>query len=357
MIKKFNKIRFPWFILIFTIFLKMINFFIQKDVYTGDMYTFLKLILPSATNRVFNLNSKQLVKLFSKIFDCDFDEMSAHLNQGDVSETCRSFFAKSNKIKPAEKSTLTIQQVDNYLDELTKVTKENDQLNLLEKIAKKCTKNDLRTFIRLIKKDLRIDAGAKNILDAVSPNAYAAFQVSRDLKDVVERVANLVSNGKPGLKKDLSIRINLMTPVKPMLADACKSVESAFSKCKNGILAEIKYDGERLQLHKDGPKFNFFSRNLKSVQPHKVLYLKEYIPKAFPNADKIILDGEVLLYDTKNKKPLPFGTLGIHKVNLFLFLFIILNFFQNKKNEFKDATVCYFVFDCVYLNGEDLMNK
>lgn len=308
---------------------------IRKDGYTGDMYTFLKLILPNATNQVFNLNSKQLVKLFSRIFECDLGEMSAHLNQGDVSETCESFFAKSEKIKPAEKSTLTIQQVNGYLEELATVTKENDQQKLLEKIAKKCTRNDLRTLVRLIKKDLRIDAGAKNILDSVSPKAYAAFQVSRDLKDVVARVA---LNGE--LKNDLDICINLMTPIKPMLADACKSVGEAFSKCKNGMLAEIKYDGERLQLHKDGPKFNFFSRNLKPIQPHKVLYLEEYIPKAFPNADKIILDGEVLLYDTKNKKPLPFGTLGIHK-----------------KNEFKDATVCYFVFDCVYLNGEDLMHK
>lgn len=277
------------------------------------MYTFLKLILPNTSNRVYNLNSKQLVKLYSKIFDCDFEEMSTHLNQGDVSETCRSFFSKSENLKPAEKSTLTIHQVDKYLDEITKVTKETDQLSLLEKITKKCTKNDLRTFIRLVKKDLRIDAGAKNILDAVSPNAYSAFQVSQDLKKVVERINDL--DKKPGLKKDLSITINLMTPVKPMLADACKSVESAFMKCKSGILAEIKYDGERLQLHKDGPKFDFFSRNLKSVQPHKVSYLKEFIPKAFPNADKIILDGEVLLYDLKNNKPLPFGTLGKHKVN------------------------------------------
>lgn len=35
-----------------------------------------------------------------------------------------------------------------------------------------------------------------------------------------------------------------------MLADACKSVEQAFQKCKNDIIAEVKYDGERLQIHK-----------------------------------------------------------------------------------------------------------
>lgn len=277
------------------------------------MYLFLKLLLPNSTNRVYNLNSKQLVKLYSKIFEVDFDQMCDHLNKGDVSETCRNFFAKSNNIKPVAKSEVNIKQIDEFLDQLTQVTKENDQSELLEKITKKFTRNDLRMFIRLIKKDLRIDAGAKNILDAVAPNAYAAYQVSLDLKDVVTRVAQL--NEKPGLKKDLSIRIKLMTPVKPMLAEACKSVEQAFVKCKNGIYAEIKYDGERLQLHKDGAKFTYFSRNLKPVQEHKVSHFKEFIPKAFPNADKLILDGEVLLYDSKLKKPLPFGTLGVHKVS------------------------------------------
>lgn len=286
------------------------------------MYLFLKLILPSATNRVYNLNSKQLIKLFSKIFMANLDEMSDHLNKGDVSETIRHYFARSNNIRPANKSSLTLKQVDDYLDELTKVTKENDQSELLEEIAKKCTKEDLKTFMRLIKKDLRIDAGAKNILDSVAPNAYAAYQVSRDLKDVVTRANNLedVSSSRPGLKKDLSIRLNLMTPVRPMLAEACKSVEQAFQKCKNGILTEIKYDGERLQVHKNGSKFNYFTRNLKPVQEHKVAHLKEFIPKAFPNATQLILDGEVLLYDSKTKKPLPFGSLGVHKV-----LIIIIN--------------------------------
>ena len=41
-------------------------------------------------------------------------------------------------------------------------------------------------------------------------------------------------------------------------------------KCPNGMYAEIKYDGERVQVHKQGDKFVFFSRSLKPVQPHKV---------------------------------------------------------------------------------------
>lgn len=41
-------------------------------------------------------------------------------------------------------------------------------------------------------------------------------------------------------------------------------------KCPNGMYSEIKYDGERVQVHKNGDTFSYFSRSLKPVLPHKV---------------------------------------------------------------------------------------
>ena len=46
----------------------------------------------------------------------------------------------------------------------------------------------------------------------------------------------------------------------------------------------------------------------------QVAHFKDYIPKAFKHGNDIILDAEVLLIDTETSKPLPFGTLGVHKV-------------------------------------------
>lgn len=57
-------------------------------------------------------------------------------------------------------------------------------------------------------------------------------------------------------------------------AEACRSVEQAMRKCPNGFYAEIKYDGERVQLHKKGGDFQYFSRSLKPVLPHKVIDYK-----------------------------------------------------------------------------------
>ena len=97
---------------------------------------------------------------------------------------------------------------------------------------------------------------------------------------------------------------------------ACKSVDMAFKKCPNGMYSEIKYDGERVQLHKRGDEFKYYSRSLKPVLPHKVSHFKDYIPEAFPDGSDLILDAEVLMVDNNTGDPLPFGTLGKHKASL-----------------------------------------
>lgn len=74
--------------------------------------------------------------------------------------------------KHVTKSTLTLQQVDILLDQLTQMTKENDQLNVLKRIVKKSTPDDLMYIVREIKEDLRINAGPKIVLDGLHPKAY-----------------------------------------------------------------------------------------------------------------------------------------------------------------------------------------
>ncbi|NXO92380.1 DNLI3 ligase, partial [Certhia brachydactyla] len=325
---------------------QIIQDFLRKgsagDGFHGDVYLTIKMLLPGVIKIVYNLNDKQIVKLFSRIFNCNQEEMVRDLEQGDVSETVRIFFEQSKTCPPAAKSLLTIQEVDEFLIQLSKLTKEDDQQSVLQQISRRCTGNDLKCIIRLIKHDLKMNAGAKHVLDALDPNAYEAFKASRNLQDVVERVLQNQQEAEkePGLKRTLSVQASLMTPVQPMLAEACKSIEYAMKKCPNGMYAEIKYDGERVQVHKNGDHFSYFSRSLKPVLPHKVAHFKDFIPQAFPGGQSMILDSEVLLIDNKTGKPLPFGTLGVHK-----------------KAAFQDANVCLFVFDCIYFNNISLMDR
>lgn len=299
--------------------------------FKGNVIRWCKLLLPGFVKRIYNLQSRQLIKLFCRIFHTDQTKMLKDLEKGDVSETIQRFFEESKKVKPASKSLLTIKEVDEFLEELSQLTKEDEQIEHFEKIITKCTANDLKVIIRLIKHDLRMNAGAKHILQGIHPDAYEMYQSSRDIDAVITKCLGGTS---------VKASISLMVPVLPMLAEPCKSIKQAMTKCPNGMYSEIKYDGERVQVHKTGSEFKYFSRSLKPVLPHKVAHFKNYIPKAFPHGKDLILDSEILMVDTVTGKPLPFGSLGKHK-----------------KTEFKDASVCLFVFDCIYFNGESLVEK
>ena len=73
-----------------------------------------------------------------------------------------------------------------------------------------------------------------------------------------------------------STGISLMTPIKPMLAKKVESYEDIFIKSPKGVFSEIKYDGERIQIHIDGDQFKCFSRNLKALADWKVCFFFIY---------------------------------------------------------------------------------
>ena len=223
--------------------------------------------------------------------------MLTDLEQGDVAQTIASFYAKSRLVTPVEKGGLQLDEVDGFLEELSQLSKEEQQQRVLYKIVKRTSVDDLRMFVRLLKGDLKIGSGAKHVLDALHPDAHDSFNSSRNLEAVIEKILELRKTGNSRGKLDIGAII--MQPVQPMLAAPCRSIDIAFKKCPNGIYSEIKYDGERVQVHKKGTEFKYFSRSLKPVMAHKVKHFKDYIPKAFPKAADLILDTEVLLVDNK----------------------------------------------------------
>jgi len=239
------------------------------QAFHGDLYVWVRLLLPGVAGRIYNLQSKQLIKIFARLFSAAEEDMLEDLEAGDVAETVATFFESSKNVKPSGKSKLSLHDVDDFLDDMTRLTREDDQLDALKKIVPKCTVNDLRMLVRLIKKDLRIQAGNKHVMDALHKDAYDAFNNSRNYVKVIDKVVQLRENGESS-SGSLDVGASLMHPVQPMLALACKSVDEAFKRCPNGMYAEIKYDGERVQLHKKGDDFKFFSRSLKEVLPHKV---------------------------------------------------------------------------------------
>ncbi|ARF02666.1 SWPV1-052 [Shearwaterpox virus] len=303
----------------------------KKSNSVSSVYIIIKLLLPGVDKLIYNISDKQIIKLFSKILKYDVEEINKYvIDTGDVAYVIGSFLKRSTDVHYATESTLMLRDIDCFLTKLSTITKECDQIRAFKKLIPRCTPNDLRYVIRLVKHDLRMNIGPKHVLAALHKDAYDMFKVFNDLEHVVEK--SLENNIKPVIKP--------MIPIHPMLASVCKTFSEAKKKCKGGIMVEFKYDGERVQVHKDGENFKFFSRTLKSVTPHKVSSFEELLTEAFPTANNMILDGEIILVDKDTNTPLPFGTLGI-----------------NKKSVYNNACICFFIFDCLYFNDINMLDK
>jgi DNA ligase-4 len=109
-------------------------------------------------------------------------------------------------------------------------------------------------FVRLILKEMRTSLSVNSILQAFHPDARDLFDVTANLRKVCERLRD------PEVRLN-EIEIQLMQPFKPQLADRIP-IRSLDKWLKGrACYVETKYDGERLQVHKDGNRFRYFSRN------------------------------------------------------------------------------------------------
>ena len=95
----------------------------------------------------------------------------------------------------------------------------------------------------------------------------------------------------------------VMRGIKPMLASPMTDVSTLLETQKKQFSFELKLDGARVQIHKDGEDVRIFSRRLSDMTeglPEIVELVKKKV-----KSETVILDGEVLAVDDQGK-PYPF---------------------------------------------------
>ena len=186
--------------------------------------------------------------------------------------------------------------------------------------------NESRYLARLVLKELRIGVGEGIVRDAIA-------QTFEEDVDAVERAYMLINDlGEVAVlasRHDLGgVTIILGRPIKMMLAQI-----GGFGDLTEAYAVEWKFDGTRVQIHKDGEDVRIFSRRLEDVTsslPDIVKLVKSQI-----TADRVILDGEVVAVGPEGK-PLPFQEIMrrfrrkydvsamVEKIPLYLNLFDIM---------------------------------
>ncbi|GAB6944343.1 ATP-dependent DNA ligase [Vulcanisaeta sp. JCM 14467] len=276
---------------------------------------------------------------------------------GDVGETARRIMS-SKPQQAGGKSILeffgggateelTMGKVYDTLISIARASGEGAQdtkVKLLTYLFSRAKPEEAKYIARFVIGRLRLGVADMTILDALS-DAYKvprealerAYHIYPDLGYIAKMVAQ---EGQNALAK---IHVTPGVPIQPMLAERLSTSAEILAKLGGIAMVEYKYDGERAQVHKtrDG-EVRIFSRRLENITyayPDVAEYVKEAI-----DAKEFIVEGEIVAIDPDTGEFRPFQELMHRKRK------------HDIKEAMKEYPVNIFLFDVMYVDGQDLTN-
>jgi DNA ligase 1 len=197
-------------------------------------------------------------------------------------------------------------------------------------------------LVRIALGRLRLGIGDPTVLDALS----FAKKGDRSLRPVLEGAYNRVSDlgliaktfWSDGEEAVTALKVTVGRPIRSQLAERLPNPEAVIKKL--GLVAvQPKYDGLRVQIHKNGPQVRVFSRNLEDY----TLMFSELTSAARALKDEtLILDGEAIAYSKELEEYLPFQLTASRRRQ------------HGIEQAAAELPLVAFIFDVLYRNGRDL---
>jgi DNA ligase 1 len=218
------------------------------------------------------------------------------------------------------------------------------KLDLLAGLLAEATPLEARYLLRLVTGNLRLGIGTPTILDALAQ----VYTGNRKDRPVLERAYNICCDlglvaatlASGGLTAVQELRVRPGNPVRVMLAQRLSDAGEILSRLGGQCMAEYKYDGMRLQVHRTGDgQIELFTRRQERVStqfPDVVELLQTGL-----RPREAILEGEVVAYDAAAGELRPFQEV----------------MFRRRKHGIaeaaRDVPVGLFCFELLYADGED----
>ena len=247
---------------------------------------------------------------------------------------------------PASIPELSLEDLDRSLAALERLRGAGSaarRSSALQALFARTTAPEQAFLVRLLAGELRQGAAAGVMVDALAtasgiPLAAVrrAAMYARSLGEVA-RVA--LVEGADALAR---FKLELFSPVVPMLAQTAASVEEALTELQGEAAFEWKMDGARIQVHKAGEDVRIYTRSLNDVTGS----LPEIaaVVRGLP-AHSAVLDGEAIAFDVAGR-PHPFQ--------------ITMRRFGRKLNVEASRTelpIRAFFFDCLLIGAESIADR
>ena len=197
-------------------------------------------------------------------------------------------------------------------------------------------------LVRIALGRLRLGIGDPTVLDALS----FAKKGDKSLRPVLEGAYNRVSDlgliaktfWSGGESAVNALKVTVGRPIRSQLAERLPNPEAVIKRL--GLVAvQPKYDGIRVQIHKNGSEVRVFSRNLEDY----TLMFSELTAAAQALKDEtLILDGEAIAYSRELEEYLPFQLTASRRRQ------------HGIEQAARELPLVAFIFDILYRNGHDL---
>ena len=199
-------------------------------------------------------------------------------------------------------------------------------------------------LFRLLHNELRIGLHDGLIQEAIARASGADLKTVRRaalfLSDLAEVASIALTQGGAALQ---GVDIKLFVPLLPMLSELSEDFEGVLAAHGGTTAFEFKYDGARVQIHKDGSQVRIWSRRLTEVTGS--LPEIAQIVRSDLIGDSFILDGEVVAVG-KDGRPFPFQELMRRFRRI-----------HNIEAAAIDIPLHLHLFDCLLLNGASLIDE
>jgi len=268
---------------------------------------------------------------------------------GDIGEAAAKFMGKRSQATLFQES-LTVEKVYDGLDRIAKASGEGAQdlkIKILSGLLANASPNEAKYLVRTVTGRLRLGVADMTILDALA----IAFCGSKDYRPILERAYNLSSDlggvakavaegGAEGVK---GFHVVVGKPIRPMLAERLTSAEEILSKIGGKAIAEYKYDGERLQIHKQADQVTIFSRRLENITHHYPDVCE--LARKHIKAKEAIIEAEGVAINPDSGEMLPFQEL-MHRRRKY-----------GIEEAMEQYPIALFCFDLLYADGKDYTLK
>jgi DNA ligase 1 len=298
---------------------RLVPFFEPVEIGLGE-----KLVI-AAIAQAFATPSADVTKLFGQVGDLGL--VAARLSA------------------PGSNTPLTVNEVHARLTEIAGAAGAGSvekKRSLFAAVLQQVDPTSVKHLVRIALGRLRLGIGDPTVLDGLS----FAKKGDRSLRPVLEGAYNRVSDlgliartfWSGGESEVNALKVTVGRPIRSQLAERLPNPEAVIKRM--GLVAvQPKYDGIRVQIHKNGEDVRVFSRNLEDY----TLMFSELTAAARELKDEtLILDGEAIAYSKELEEYLPFQLTASRRRQ------------HGIEQAAQDLPLVAFVFDILYRNGRDL---